>query len=76
MVTTDAAQLHAVKGALEDAGFEPLEADLSWVPSTTVRVEGSDAEQLVKLLEALEDLDDVQQVDTNADFDVEALSQT
>lgn len=76
VVTTDAAQLHAVKGALEDAGFEALEADLSWVPSTTVRVEGSDAEQLVKLLEALEDLDDVQQVDTNADFDVEALSQT
>lgn len=76
LVTTDPTQLHAVKGAMEEAGYVALEAELSWVPSTTVRVEGAEAEQLVKLLETLEDLDDVQKVDTNADFDVEALSKS
>lgn len=76
VVTTEASALHAVKGALKDQGFEAVEADLSWIPSTTVRVEGETAEQLVKLLEAIEDLDDVQKVDTNADLDVEALSQS
>lgn len=74
IVTTDPAQLHAVKGALEDGGFEAAEADLSWVPGSTVRVEGAVAEQLVKLLEALDDLDDVQNVDTNADIDIESMS--
>jgi len=76
LVTTDPAQLHAVMSALEERGFDSLEADLAWVPTTTVRVEGEDAEQLVKLLEALEDLDDVQKVDTNADIDIEALSES
>lgn len=76
LVATDPAQLHVVKGRLEENGFEVLDADLSWVPSTTVKVEGDDAEQLVKLLEALEELDDVQKVDTNADIELEDVSES
>jgi transcriptional/translational regulatory protein YebC/TACO1 len=44
------------------------------VPKTTVRVEGDDAHKLVKLLEAVEELDDVQKVYSNADIDEAALT--
>lgn len=40
-----------------------------------MRVEGKNAESLVKLLEALEELDDVQKVDANFDMDVSAMAQ-
>ena len=46
------------------------ESEIAWLPKTTVRVEGKTAESLVKLLEELEDLDDVQKVDANFDMDV------
>ena len=60
VVTTDPASLHAVKAALEAKGLRPDEAQLAWVPKSTVKVEGADAQQLVKLLDALDDLVDVQ----------------
>ena len=74
VVTTDVSHLHAVKSALEERGITATEAEIAWIPKTTVRVEGKDAETLVKLLEALEDLDDVQKVDANFDIDVEAMA--
>ncbi len=73
VVYTEPTQLHAVRQALEAKGLAPAEASLEWVPKTTVRVEGDDAKQLVKLLEALEDLDDVQKVEGNFDIDDAAL---
>ena len=75
VMTTSPADLHAVKESLEAAGLKVDRAELSWIPKTTVRVEGGDAEALLKLLEALEDLDDVQKVDANFDMDVSAMSQ-
>jgi YebC/PmpR family DNA-binding regulatory protein len=69
VVTTAPADLHAVKQALEDAGLKATEAELSWIPKNSVRVEGSDAQGLLKLIEALEDLDDVQKVDANFEMD-------
>ena len=75
VVTTEPAALHAVREALEARGFAPSEAQLTWVPKSTVRVEGGDAQQLVKLLEALEDLDDVQKVEGNFDIDAAALAE-
>lgn len=75
VITTAPADLHAVKAALEDAGLKASQAELSWIPRSTVHVEGKNAEALVKLLEALEELDDVQKVDANFDMDVSAMAQ-
>lgn len=75
VISTASASLHAVKTALEKSGLKAERAELSWIPKSTVRVEGKDAEALVKLLEALEDLDDVQKVDANFDMDVSAMSE-
>ncbi|MBI2797359.1 MAG: YebC/PmpR family DNA-binding transcriptional regulator [Gemmatimonadetes bacterium] len=72
-VTTAPADLHAVRAALEAKGYKSTEAELTWVPKSTVRVEGPAAETLMKLLEGLEDLDDVQKVDANFDMDVAAM---
>lgn len=75
VITTAPADLHAVKEALEAAGLKAERAELSWIPKSTVRVEGKDAEALLKLLEALEELDDVQKVDANFDMDVSEMAQ-
>jgi YebC/PmpR family DNA-binding regulatory protein len=69
VVTTDPASFHAVKQALEDKGIVPSEAELQMVPKTTVTVAGPDVESLLKLIESLEDLDDVQKVWANFDID-------
>jgi YebC/PmpR family DNA-binding regulatory protein len=70
IVTTDAATVHAVRAALETGGTRVAESEIAWLPKTTVHVEGKTAESLVKLLEELDDLDDVQKVDANFDMDV------
>ena len=62
VVTTDPASFHAVKSALEARGIVPTEAELAMVPRNTVPVSGDSVAQLLKLVEALEDLDDVQKV--------------
>ena len=74
-VLTEVADFHAVQDALRTAGIEFEEAELAMIPKTEVRVEGPDADQLVKLLELLEELDDVQQVYTNADVDTDSLAE-
>jgi YebC/PmpR family DNA-binding regulatory protein len=56
----------AVKQALGAAGLQPAHADLVWRASTSVQLEGAHAESVAKLLERLEELDDVQGVHTNA----------
>ncbi len=73
-VTTAPADLHAVKEALEKMGLTATEAVLTWVPKSSTRVEGENATALIKLLEAIEDLDDVQKVDANFDMDMSELS--
>jgi YebC/PmpR family DNA-binding regulatory protein len=73
IVTTDPASFHAVRSALEEQKLKIEEAELAMVPKTTVRVEGADAQSVVKLVEALEDLDDVQKVWANFDVDESAL---
>ena len=75
VISTAPADLHKVKAALEAVGLKATQAELSWIPKSTVRVEGKDADALVKLLEALEELDDVQKVDANFDMDVSAMAQ-
>ncbi|HEY4954469.1 MAG TPA: YebC/PmpR family DNA-binding transcriptional regulator, partial [Gemmatimonadaceae bacterium] len=74
VVTTDPADMHAVKTALEGRGFVPTESEITSVPKSLVHVEGKTAESLVKLLEELEDLDDVQKVAANCDLELEAAT--
>jgi len=72
-ITTELSELHAVKEALEAKGMKIGEAKLEWLPQSTVHVTGDDARALVKLLDVLEDLDDVQNVEGNFDIDESAL---
>ncbi len=72
-ITTESAELHAVKEALEAKGLKISEAKLEWIPQSTVHVTGDDAKTLVKLLDVLEDLDDIQNVEGNFDIDASAL---
>jgi YebC/PmpR family DNA-binding regulatory protein len=74
VVTTDAALFNAVQDGIRDAGIEALSAELTRVAKTEVSVAGREAEKLVKLLEALEELDDVQKVHSNADIDEAILA--
>jgi YebC/PmpR family DNA-binding regulatory protein len=74
VVTTEPTALHAVKDALEGSGLTVAEAAIEWIAKNSVRVEGQDAASLVKLLEALEDLDDVQKVEGNFDIPEDALA--
>jgi YebC/PmpR family DNA-binding regulatory protein len=69
VVTTDPADFHAVRSALEAKGITPTESELAMVPRTTVAVSGEDVATLLKLVEALEDLDDVQKVWGNFEID-------
>ena len=56
-----------VRQALVDAGLEISSAEVQYVPSSYVPVEGESAEKLEKLLSAVDDLDDVTNVYTNAE---------
>ena len=60
-----------VKDALEKAGFIPEMAEIVMKPDTETEFTGTDAEKMQKLLDALENLDDVQDVYTNAVIDEE-----
>ena len=57
-----------VKIALEGAGFSPENAEIAMEPSTTVEIAGADAESMLRLADALEELDDVQNVYANYDI--------
>jgi YebC/PmpR family DNA-binding regulatory protein len=72
-ILTEVADFHAVQDGLRAAGIAWEEAELAMVPKNTVRVEGADAPKLVKLLETLEEHDDVQKVYANADLDEDSL---
>jgi len=71
IVSTSVGEFHAVQEALRAGGIEIQEAELAMVPQNTVKVEGADAEALLKLIDSLEDLDDVSKVFSNFDIDSE-----
>jgi len=65
----------AVKDAIMAAGFKPISADFAMVPSVTVSLDKDAAEKIISLIDALEDLDDVQNVYTNADIPEDIMEQ-
>ena len=58
-ITTDPADFTAVREKLEESGLEFLEADVQMVPTTTVALDESGCEKMERLIERLEELDDV-----------------
>ncbi len=67
-VTTEPAEFLKVKDALEAAGIEPASAEVTMLPQTTVECDEAMAAKVMKLIEAIEDHDDVQKVYNNADI--------
>ncbi len=72
-VITDPGSFEAVKKILDDKGIKHLEARIGMIPSNTVKLEVNKAEQMLKMMEKLEDNDDVQNVYSNFDIDEEVM---
>src|SRR5690606_1929844 len=74
-IITTPDKFEEVKNALAEAGFpEPTNAEVTYLPTTQTAVAGKEAEQLLRLLDALEDHDDVQDVYANFDMAEEILA--
>jgi transcriptional/translational regulatory protein YebC/TACO1 len=63
-----------VRDRLTAGGIEVGEVELAMIPTTTTKVTGKDAERLLKLMDLLEDHDDVAKVYSNFDIDAETLA--
>jgi len=72
-VITAVADFEAVKNALEAVGLTPDDAQVTMRAENPIEVTGDDAARMQKLLDALEDLDDVQEVYHNAELDTDSL---
>jgi YebC/PmpR family DNA-binding regulatory protein len=67
-IITSPENFDPVATALKNAGLEPQVAEIEMVPQNYIKLEGGDARQMLKLMEALEDHDDVQKVSANFDI--------
>lgn len=72
-ITTEPHDLEKVRAALAAKGITPESAEATIVPKTKVTVEGHDVQKVLKLMDALEDLEDVQQVFSNFDISEAAM---
>jgi YebC/PmpR family DNA-binding regulatory protein len=72
-VTTDPGVFFDVRDALEKAGFKSESAEVTMIPQTMVKLEGKQAESMLKMMERLEDNDDVQNVYANFDISEEEM---
>lgn len=75
LVSTTPSDLHQVQEGLAARGYAIESAEIAMVPKNLVKVEGAEAERIIKLIEALEDLDDVSKVFSNFDIDASALAE-
>lgn len=74
-IQTDPASFLTVKDACEKAGLKIVDASIQMVPQNTIKLEAGDAEKMLKLMEALEEHDDVQNVSANFDIDPALMEQ-
>lgn len=72
-ILTAAEDLHAVRDSLEESGITVDSVQLEMEPSSTTRVDGKPAQQLLRLIDAFDDHDDVQNVWSNFDIDDELI---
>jgi YebC/PmpR family DNA-binding regulatory protein len=68
-IITSPENFEKVQEAIKSAGIEPQVAEVSMVPQNYIKLEGSSAQQMLRLMEAMEDHDDVQKVYANFDID-------
>ena len=74
-VITQPEDLQAARDALDNAGIKHTDAETAKLPKNTVRVEGKEASQVLRLVEMLEDVDDVQNVYANFDIPDEIMQE-
>jgi transcriptional/translational regulatory protein YebC/TACO1 len=74
-VQSEATDMVAVRTALQDAGIDYDSADVQFVPSLEIPVDADGAGKVMRLVDALEDLDDVQDVFTNVDIPADVLAE-
>ena len=72
-ITTPVSAFEKVKNALEDASIEIESAEITMIPSSSIKIEGDDAKQVLALIDLLEDYEDVQNVYANFDIPDEFL---
>jgi YebC/PmpR family DNA-binding regulatory protein len=75
VLTTDPSEMVKVRESLQEAGFDYESADVEFVSSMPVMVDADTARKVIDLIDALEDLDDVQSVYSNFDMSAETASQ-
>ena len=73
-VTSEPEAYEDIRAALEKSGIPAKSAEITMLPKTTVKIEGKPAEQMLRLIEALEDNDDVQNVYANFDISEEEMA--
>lgn len=73
-VTTEPKDMDAIRKALEANKIKPTSAEITMIPSTTIKLEGEKAKQVLGLVEALEEHDDVQNVYANFDIPDELIA--
>jgi len=66
---------HGVRDAVKQLGIEPASAEVSMIPQNYVKLEGKTAQQMVRLMDALDDHDDVQKVASNFNIPDEAIAE-
>jgi YebC/PmpR family DNA-binding regulatory protein len=72
-IVTPFEKFDAVKKSLDEKKVPAAQAELTMIPQTTIKLEGKQAEQMLKLMEDLEDHDDVQKVYANFDIAIEIM---
>ncbi|HTY22460.1 MAG TPA: YebC/PmpR family DNA-binding transcriptional regulator [Desulfomonilaceae bacterium] len=72
-MTTDPADIETVRKAVEDKGWKIELSEITMIPQTTVKLEGKKAEQMLKMMDALDDNDDMQKVFANFDISEEDM---
>ncbi|WP_456411130.1 YebC/PmpR family DNA-binding transcriptional regulator [Oceanithermus sp.] len=68
-VYTDPTEVYAVARTLEEAGFKPDAVEITMIPQNTTALPPEEAQKVLRMIEALEDLDDVQTVHSNLDLE-------
>jgi transcriptional/translational regulatory protein YebC/TACO1 len=74
-VVTDPSSYEAVLEAVKKANINPASASVAMIPQNYIKLEGSNAATMIRLIEALEDHDDVQHVHSNFDIDQKVLEE-
>jgi transcriptional/translational regulatory protein YebC/TACO1 len=75
VLTTDPSSMVAVRTALQNAGLDYESADVEFVPAASIQVDVETARTVIKLIDALEDSDEVQSVYSNFDISPEVLAE-